>query len=627
MKIIAEGEDFVQTIKGKEKQEIARTKLTTIIDDHMNKIRMTNRDKFILNRIEDTKKFLKINKDIMILNSDKGNKTVAMNIEDYRLRMNDIVNDSTMYKILNRDPTNKLQQKNNTIIEELLKLNIITYIERNNLKTNIATAPKLYGVPKIHKDRFPLRPICSSINSPSHELSRYLTKILSKLTIDSVYNIKNSFEFKDKIRGIKIDDDERLVSLDVVSLFPNVPIDLAINIIEEKWNIISEHTRIEKELFLKMFKFCTIDSRYLQYNNNIYSQQKGLPMGSPISPIVADIVMEELLDTCIGKLSVRPKIIIKYVDDLFCVISENNIEEMLTTFNSFHSDIKFTIERESDHRISYLDTLILRKNNYLLLDWYQKPTSSGRIINYYSKHPKKVIINTARNLIDRVLNISDMTFHKKNEKKIEEILKSNDFPNTIIHNLIRRHKTHNRNNTNGIEEKRIYKSLTYVPIMSERIQKSEIYDTNNYRISHRIYNTLGRLFSKTKDRTKKEDKSNIVYRIPCKGNENEVCDRIYIGTTKNKLKTRIAGHKSDQKYKYRSTQKTALSSHCAELHHSPNFDNTSILNTENNYKRRYMLEMLQIINVPIERRINFRTDTDNVAQNYRHLVYKNKTGN
>ena len=54
----------------------------------------------------------------------------------------------------------------------------------------------------------------------------------------------------------------------------------------------------------------------------------------------------------------------------------------------------------------------------------------------------------------------------------------------------------------------------------------------------------------------------------------------------------------------------------------PDFDNTSILNTENNYKRRYMLEMLQIIKVPLTQRINYRTDIENIAQNYRHLVDK-----
>ena len=76
-----------------------------------------------------------------------------------------------------------------------------------------------------------------------------------------------------------------------------------------------------------------------------------------------------------------------------------------------------------------------------------------------------------------------------------------------------------------------------------------------------------------------------------------------------------------EKYnKTTSTQKTALSLHCSNSNHYPDFDNTSILNTESNYKRRYTLEMLQIIKVPSTQRINYKTDTSNIAQNYRHLV-------
>ena len=59
--------------------------------------------------------------------------------------------------------------------------------------------------------------------------------------------------------------------------------------------------------------------------------------------------------------------------------------------------------------------------------------------------------------------------------------------------------------------------------------------------------------------------SNIVYKIPCKVNDSDICNKVYVGTTKNKLKTGIAGHKSVQKYRYISTQKTALTSHCATL--------------------------------------------------------------
>lgn len=622
LNIITDAEDCIQTIPDKDEQEIARNRVTNVINNHLNRIRLTNRDIYILDKVKEAEIFLKRNKDILILRSDKGNTTVAIKKQDYDMRMINIVGDITKYSLQNRDPTSKLQKINNNLVEELFRKKIITNIEKNKLKTNIATAPRIYGLPKIHKEDFPLRPICSFINSPSYELCKYLTNILRKITERSKYNVKNSLEFKNRLFNKQIRDDEKLVSFDVVSLFPSIPVDLAINIIEEKWNVIEEYTTMEKGLFLRILKFCIEDNRYFQYSEKIYFQQKGLPMGSPASPIVADIVMEKLLDTCIEKLDVGPKIMTKYVDDLFCVISENAIENMLMELNEFSPDIKFTMEKEFDSKLSYLDTLVIRRGNNLITDWYQKPTASGRIINFYSKHNKRIIINTAKNLIEKVLTISDREFHRKNEEIIKNLLRDNDFPMGLICKLMNQYKFKKKNNTENLNEQKIYKSLVYVPGISECLEKSNIVDTNRYRIAFKSYNTVNKLYNKTKDRIQKLDMSNIVYKIPCSGNDVENCDKVYIGTTKNKLRTRIAGHRSDQKYRNVNSQKTALSSHCSRFNHYPDFENVSVLNTEHNYRRRYILEMLQIINTPTTNRINFKADIENVAQNYRYLIQK-----
>lgn len=625
LKVISEGEDFIETKEKKEEQEIARSNFVTVIDNHLNKMTLNNRDIFTIDKVKNSQNFLKHNREIMILKADKGNTTVAINKRDYISRIHNILSDNTTFHILDKDPTSRFQKMNNNFIEELFKLNIITSVEKVRLKTSVAVVPRLYGLPKIHKENFPLRPICSSINSPSHKLCKYIVNILGKLTENSKYNVSNSVQFKDKMKGILIQNNEKLISLDVVSLFPSIPVDLAIRIIEENWNKISEWTNINKNLFMRIIKFCIVDNRYFQYDGKIYAQQKGLPMGSPASPIIADIVMEKLLDTCLEKLRVKPKIITKYVDDLFCIVEENEIDILLTTLNSFDQSIKFTIEKELNSSISYLDTLVIREGNKLLIDWYQKPTSSGRIINYFSKHPKRIIINTAKNLIDRILRISDNRFHKKNKEIIRNILKDNSFPNKLICKLIRQYNIKKSENVGEILEPKVYKSLTYVPGFSERIENSNIYDKGKYKLAHKINNNVGRLFTKTKDRLKKSEMSNLVYKIPCGGNDIEQCEKVYVGTTGTKLKTRIAGHRHDQKYRnYNSTTKTALSTHCRDLNHYPDFENTFILNTENYKKRRYMLEMLQINNVPFEKRINFKMDTDNLAQNYRCLLNKNK---
>ena len=110
----------------------------------------------------------------------------------------------------------------------------------------------------------------------------------------------------------------------------------------------------------------------------------------------------------------------------------------------------------------------------------------------------------------------------------------------------------------------------------------------------------------------------MVYKIKCNGDKSDVCQKVYVGTTMNKLKTRISAHKSDQKAHYRPIeQKTALAAHCTLTGHKPNFDDVAILTQEKFYSRRLFKEMLHIIDVPTEKRLNFKRDTEQCAQVYR----------
>jgi len=84
-------------------------------------------------------------------------------------------------------------------------------------------------------------------------------------------NFKNSVEIVKKLANIHIPDDHDLVSLDVVLLFTNVPIDMVMEILDNRWNLIESHTKIPKEEFLNAVKF-TLNSTYFIFNGKIYKQ-------------------------------------------------------------------------------------------------------------------------------------------------------------------------------------------------------------------------------------------------------------------------------------------------------------------------------------------------------------------
>ena len=82
---------------------------------------------------------------------------------------------------------------------------------------------KAYGLIKIHKAGFPVRPIISIVNSPTYYVSKFFAQFLQNNLKIPLSHIDKSLELKEKLENIKIPCNYEIVSFDVVSLFTNVP--------------------------------------------------------------------------------------------------------------------------------------------------------------------------------------------------------------------------------------------------------------------------------------------------------------------------------------------------------------------------------------------------------------------
>ena len=107
------------------------------------------------------------NVEIRIRKADKGNSTVTLDKTDYDHKMLSLLNDESTYRILNRDLTKCIKRRLNSFIYNLFESQHITQTQCYHLRSTDATAPRLYGLPKIHKKGISIRPIVSFINSPS----------------------------------------------------------------------------------------------------------------------------------------------------------------------------------------------------------------------------------------------------------------------------------------------------------------------------------------------------------------------------------------------------------------------------------------------------------------------------
>ncbi|VDP73945.1 unnamed protein product [Schistosoma mattheei] len=87
-------------------------------------------------------------------------------------------------------------------------------------------------------------------------------------------------------------------------------------------------------------------------------------MGSPVSPIVANLFMHSLETSAIPKSLCPPKLWLRYVDDMFIINKRDGMEELFNNANSISENIRLTKELESvDHKLAFLDCLVERRHN------------------------------------------------------------------------------------------------------------------------------------------------------------------------------------------------------------------------------------------------------------------------
>ncbi|KAI4476983.1 hypothetical protein M0804_013163 [Polistes exclamans] len=203
------------------------------------------------------------------------------------------------------------------------------------------------------------------------------------------------------------------------------------------------------------------------------------------------------------------------------------------------------MEVENNGTLPFLDMNIIRnEDGSILTNWYVKPTSSGRCINYNSNHPISQKIEVIKGLLFRALTLSSMRL--RNKDRIKE-------PNN----------------------KKIIK-FPFIKPLSNKISKC--FKNTNVKLVFYNLVKINSIFTKLKDKVDKLEQSNLVYKTPCK------CDKCYIGQTKQKLKKRLEQHKNDCKpTNAQKNNTTALAEHHFKTGHKFKFEKTAILDKEDNW--------------------------------------------
>ena len=148
--------------------------------------------------------------------------------------------------------------------------------------------------------------------------------------------------------NLSINKDDMMVSFDIISLFTTIPMTKACTYIKSKLQ--HDPTLPLQTNFtvddISLLEF-TLSNNYFIYNGDTYRQLHGCAMGSPVSPVVANLCMEEIEEEAINIAEVKPKVWKRYVDDGFCIINSNAVASFHDNLNSIDPDMKTTINYPS----------------------------------------------------------------------------------------------------------------------------------------------------------------------------------------------------------------------------------------------------------------------------------------
>lgn len=413
------------------------------------------------------------------------------------------------------------------------------------------------------------------------------------------------------LKEIQLEENDVITSFDAVSLFTRVPVPLAVEAIEEKWDEIKNHTSIQKDMFIEAIELC-LNNGYCNFENVSYEQVEGLAMGSPLSAIVAEIVLDKLFTMIKNNFNV--KLFVKFVDDSLCIVNRDHVDNVFNFLNSYHHRLEFTCELEENNMINFLDITIIKNVNCTLsFKHHRKSTYTGRIINYRSNQPNNFKINTAKSIIKYWLSVSDASFHEELKQEFINLLKRNDYPGKFIRSILEYVNNKNNFSHNGKVANRqnhVYFSIPFVGPSSFIISKHLKKLSSNVRISFSGHNLNRRFFSKVKDPLPFKKCSGLVYKIDCND-----CEGCYIGETKQLLGKRIKQHDNDVTNKRNNT---ALCEHTSETGHNFDLGNTSIICFEENERKRKIREAIEIIKFGTS--VNYKRDSKDIYDNFSPII-------
>ena len=166
--------------------------------------------------------------------------------------------------------------------------------------------------------------------------------------------------------------------------------DPALHIIKElleQGSTLLDRTVLLIQNITELLGFC-LHNTYFSFLNKIYEQVECVVVGFPVSPIVANLYMDNFAKKVINSASTPPRLYMRYVDDTFVIQREDQMQRFLNLINNIDPAVKFTVEDNQENgTIPFLDTSVKAEvDNSLSITVYRKLMYTEQYLEWDSHH-------------------------------------------------------------------------------------------------------------------------------------------------------------------------------------------------------------------------------------------------
>ena len=335
------------------------------------------------------------------------------------------------------------------------------------------------------------------------------------------------------------------------------------------------------EHITSLLEFC-LKTIYFQFQGSFYEQINGAAMGSPISPIVVNLFMEDFEVKAIQTAKNPPKMWKRYVDDTCVILSSASKDEFFQHINSIDPRIQFTSEdSKPDGSIPFLDSLVIpQSDGSIMTTVYRKPTHTDMYLHWDSYHHLSVKYSVINTLTHRAKTVcSTKQLLTKEEDHLYNALRRCKYP-LWAWNRTNTKKKQKKNNQGTNNTKKSYIVVPYMKGLGETCKN--ICRRYGVKVYFRGGSTIRDLLVYPKDKDTILKKSGVIYKYSCGRLD---CGEEYIGES---------GRTFGERYREHMRAPSPIMDHQNTTGHEVSLDNFTIVAREDNSIARNIKEAIFI---------------------------------